>query len=76
MAQGFSGFAVYWLHMVVPNSGVSRTQVPKTYFYKTDDHISFLRLNSHIQNYKDAKLRKIARERLREIIEVLKTHTP
>lgn len=76
MAQDFSGFTVYWLHMVIPNSDISRTQLPKAYFYKTDSHISFLCLGSHIQNYKDAKLRKIAEERLKEIAEVLKTHLP
>ncbi|MCX6726182.1 MAG: hypothetical protein NT052_02635 [Candidatus Shapirobacteria bacterium] len=76
MAQGFNGFEVYWLHMVIPNSGLSRTQVPKAYFYKNNEYISFLCLDSHIQNYKDAKLRKVAEERLREIIEVLKTRAP
>jgi len=73
-AQGFSGFTVFWIHMVIPNSNLSRTQLPKAYFYKTDNHICFLCLDSHIQNYKDAKLRATATERLQEIIEVLKTH--
>jgi len=74
LAQGFSGFTVYWLHMVIPNCNLSRTQFPKAYFYKTDGHISFLCLDSHIQNYKDAKLRATATQRLKEMIEVLKTH--
>ena len=73
-AQGFSGFIVYWLHMVIPNCNLPRTQLPKAYFYKTDNHISFLCLDSHLQNYKDSKLRPIALERLKEMIEVLKTH--
>lgn len=73
-AQGFGGFTIFWLHMVIPNSNLSRTQLPKAYFYKTDGHISFLCLDSHLQNYKDAKLRAIASARLQEMIEVLKTH--
>ena len=73
VAQGFSGFTIYWIHMVIPNSGLSRTQLPKGYFYKTDRHISFLCLNSHIQNYKDSKLRTVALDRLYDMIETLKT---
>lgn len=73
-AQGFNGFNVFWLHMVIPNCNLSRTQLPKAYFYKTDNHISFLCLNSHIQNYKDSKLRVIAADRLQQMIEVIKTH--
>lgn len=73
-AQGFGGYTVYWLHMVIPNCKLSRTQFPKVYFYKTDGHICFLCLNSHIQNYKDPKLKSIAMQRLQEVLEVLKTH--
>jgi len=73
-AQGFNGYTVYWLHMVIPDCNLSRTQFPKTYFYKTDGHICFLSLNSHMQNYKDSKLRSVANQRLLEMIEVLKTH--
>lgn len=74
IAQGFGGFMVYWIHIVIPNSGLSRTQLPKGYFYKQNGHISFLCLNSHLQNYKDSKLRMVANERLKEIGEVLKTN--
>lgn len=73
-AQGFNAFTIFWIHMVIPNCNLSRTQLPKAYFYKTDNHISFLCLDSHIQNYKDSKLRSIATKRLQEMIEVLKTH--
>ena len=69
-AEGFDGFLVYWIHLVIPNSGLSRTQVPKAYFYKGHDSLSFLCLDSHLQNYKDAQLRKVARARLEEILEV------
>lgn len=73
-AQGFNGFTVFWVHMVIPNCNLSRTQYPKAYFYKTDNHLSFLCLDSHLQNYKDAKLRATAIGRLEEMVEVLKTH--
>jgi hypothetical protein len=73
-AQGFRGFTIYWVHLVIPNINLSRTQFPKSYFYKTDGHISFLCLDSHISNYNDARLRKIAEKRLQDMIEVLKTH--
>lgn len=73
-AEGFGGYSVYWFHMVVPNCKLSRTQFPKAYLYKNENHISFLCLNSHLQNYKDSKLRNVANQRLQEIIEVLKNH--
>lgn len=69
-AEGFDGFLVYWVHLVIPNSGLSRTQVPKAYFYKGQENLSFLCLDSHLQNYKDAQLRKVAKTRLEEILEV------
>ncbi len=74
VAQGFSGFTVFWIHLVIPGCNLSRTQFPKAYFYKTDGHISFLCLDSHMQNYKDSKLRMMAGNRLKEIVEVIKTH--
>jgi hypothetical protein len=74
IAQGFGGFTVYWIHLVIPGCNLSRTQFPKAYFYKSDGHISFLCLDSHMQNYKDAKLRIVAGDRLKEITEVIKTH--
>jgi len=74
VAQGFSGFTVYWIHLVIPECKLSRTQFPKAYFYKTDGHISFLCLDSHMQNYKDAKLRMVASDRLKDMIELLRTH--
>lgn len=75
-AQGFSGYEVYWLHMVIPycNLNLSRTQLPKAYFYKQDHHLCFLCLDSHLEEYKDAKLKKLAEVRLQEVLEILKTH--
>ena len=69
-AEGFEGYLVYWFHMVIPNAGLSRTQNPKSYFLKINNTISFLCLDSHLQNYKDEKLRKTAKKRLLEVIEV------
>ena len=73
-AQGFDGFSVFWLKMVIPDCGLSRIQLPKAYFLKINDHVCFLCLDSHLQNYKDSKLRKVAKERLDAMLEVLKTH--
>lgn len=70
-AQGFEGYTVFWLHLIIPNSGLTRTQNPKSYFYKTDSLLCFLCMDSHIENYKDDKLRNIAKERLNEMIVVL-----
>lgn len=73
LAQGFVGYTVYWLHMIIPNCRLTRTQFPKAYFYKDDGHICFLCLDSHLQNYKDSKLRTTAILRLQEMIGVLKS---
>lgn len=73
-AQGFDGYEVYWLHSVIPNCNLSRTQFPKIYFLRQDGHICFLCLDSHIQNYKDAKLRRVANDRLDELLGMLKRH--
>jgi hypothetical protein len=71
-AQGFGAFTVYFLHMAVPNGGLSRTKYPKAYLLKYDDNLCFLCLDSHITNYKDSKLRKIAEERINDILVLLK----
>ena len=73
LAQGFGGYAVYWLKFVIPNSKLSRTQQPKAYFYRNTNtgNFSFLCLDSHITNYKDSQLRKIATTRLEEILQTL-----
>lgn len=72
LAPGFDGYPVYFLHMMIPNSGLSRTQQPKAYFFYNQSQLSFLCLGSHVDNYKDSKLRKVALERLTEMLEVLK----
>lgn len=68
-AEGFGAYNVYWLHLQIPNSGLSRTQQPKAYFYR-GEKLSFLCLGSHVDNYKDDKLRKLAKQRLNEILEI------
>lgn len=70
-AQGFGAYSVYWLHMIIPEGKLTRTQNPKCYFLKLDGIISFLCLDSHISDYKDSKLRKIANQRLNDILEVI-----
>lgn len=71
-AQGFGAYQVFWLHMIVPDSRLTRTQQPKAYFYKSPSSISFLCLSSHTENYKDSELRVSAQQRLKEILELLK----
>jgi hypothetical protein len=73
-AEGFGAFEIYWLHLVIPGCRLSRTQFPKAYFYKNGNHISFLCLDSHLQNYKDSKLRSVANTRLQEILLVPEKH--
>lgn len=70
-AQGFAAYSIYWLHMIIPNSNLSRTQFPKCYLLKTASHISFLCLDSHITNYKDSQLRVLAQKRLGEVLKVI-----
>lgn len=69
-AEDFGGYNVYWLHMVIPNSNLSRTQFPKAYFVIYNDFLSFLCLGSHLENYKDAKLHKLAVKRLEEMVTI------
>lgn len=70
-AQGFGAYSVYWLHMIIPDGKLSRTQNPKCYLLKIDGVVSFLCLDSHINNYKDSELRKIAIKRLDDVLEVI-----
>ena len=70
-AQGFGAFSVFFLHIVIPNGSLSRTQYPKAYLFKYDDIISFLCLDSHITNYKDNKLRSMAQKRISEVLTLL-----
>lgn len=67
-APGFGAYEVYWLHLVVPNSGLSSKQMPKTYLIKYNNTLSFVCLDSHIENYKDSKLRTTAQERIGQLI--------
>ena len=73
LAQGFGAYTIYWLHLAIPNSKLSRTQKPKAYFYrdKNTGYFSFLCLDSHLTNYKDSQLRKIATTRLEEVLATL-----
>jgi hypothetical protein len=72
-APGFGAHEVYFLHLAIPDGGLSRTQYPKAYLFKYKTIISFLCLDSHIQNYKDSELRKVAGKRLTEILELIKS---
>lgn len=70
-ASGFGAYEVYWLRLFIPNSGISKTQQPKVYLLKHQSTISILCLDSHIQNYKDSKLRNAASIRIQEVAELV-----
>jgi len=54
--------------------GLKKKQSPKVYFLKHHENIiTFLCFGSHIQNYKNGKLREIAIARAKEIISFYKT---
>jgi hypothetical protein len=69
LAPGFGEYPIYFYHLIIPNSGLKRTQYPKSYFYKQDTLISLLCCDSHLNGYKDAQLRDIAKKRLYEMLE-------
>lgn len=66
-APGFEGLPVYWLHMIITDTNLSRTQMPKAYFYRIQGRLSILCLGTHVKNYDDGKLRAVAKKRLTEI---------
>lgn len=70
-AEGFGAYEVYWLKMAILSAGLSYKQFPKVYILKLDGVISFLCIDSHITNYQDAILRKLAKSRIEEILEVI-----
>jgi hypothetical protein len=72
LATGFGAYEVYFLHMSIEDSGLKKKQMPKAFIYKQGNIVSMLCIGSHIDNYKNDKLIKVAQLRLREIIEVIK----
>ena len=68
-AQGFGGHYVYWFKIIIPNGGLRKNQNPKSYFFFGENVISFLCIGSHLHNYKEPKLSRIARTRLNDIIQ-------
>ena len=70
-ARGFGDNPIFFYRLIIPNSDLRRTQYPKSYFYKQDTLISMLCCDSHLDGYKDAQLRDIARKRLFEMLELI-----
>jgi hypothetical protein len=72
LAPGVGPYKIYYLKgLVIANSGLTKNQHPKSYLLKVDHKIGFLCLGSHIENYKDEKLRKLALKRAEELFPVL-----
>jgi hypothetical protein len=73
-ATGFGAYTIYFHHLFIGNCGLTRTQHPKCYFYMPDSNlISILCCDSHIDDYKNRKLKETAGERLHEMLEVFKS---
>ena len=73
-ATGFGAYTVYFHRLFIGNCRLTRTQHPKCYFYMPDINlISILCCDSHIDDYKDRKLRETAQERLSDMLEALKS---
>lgn len=60
---------IYFLKIKVRDCRLSKSQMPKAYFFKHNNNLSLLCLDSHITNYKDSVLRKTAQKRLKDIQE-------
>ena len=72
LANNFKGYEVYFFkELVIPDSGLRRSQYPKCYLLKVDGKIGFLCMGTHVDNYSDNKLRKIALDRAKELFEIL-----
>jgi hypothetical protein len=72
LASGFDGYGVYFFkELIIPDSGIRRSQYPKCYLLKIDNKIGFLCLDSHTENYKDSMLRKLALARAEELFPIL-----
>ena len=72
-AEGFGVLEVYWTKLVLIGSGLKKlNQNPKCYVYMSNEYIVYLCCDSHLDNYKDSKLRKLAESRLNSVLEQLK----
>lgn len=59
------GVYVYKVFMAV--RGLRRFQRPRIYFWLETNNICFLCMGTHIDNYNDAKLKKVAKKRIKEL---------
>jgi hypothetical protein len=73
-ATGFGAYTIYFHHLFIGNCRLTRTQHPKCYFYMPDKTlISILCCDSHIDNYKNTKLKETALQRLNDMLEAFKS---
>lgn len=60
-----TGQLVYKVNMVI--TGLKPGQFPRVCFWKRDNQICFLSFGTHLENYKDADLRKEVIQRIKEL---------
>lgn len=60
-----ANITVYKVNMAV--QGISKGQCPRVYFWLETGTITFLCMDSHIDNYDDAKLKEKAKQRIMEM---------
>jgi len=72
-ADNFEGYPVYFLKLMLTGGGLEKSQNPKSYLILdiVNKYMGFLCLDSHIQNYKDSELRKMAKKRTKELLEYI-----
>ena len=61
-------FEIYYFRLSPVGTNLSKTQRPKVYFYRSGSQVGFLCFGTHVDNYSDSELRKIATERLNEML--------
>ncbi len=72
LAPNTGAYNIYFFKsLVIANSNIGKKQQPKSYFLMLDHKIGFLCFGSHIENYKDEKLRKEAIKRAKELLPIL-----
>lgn len=60
-------WAVWKVELIVPKSGLRPNQFPRLWFAIKGANLAFLCVKSHVDNYQDDEINKIAAERVQEI---------
>lgn len=59
---------VLWkIELVIPNSGLRPNQFPRMWFVVKGDTIAFLCISSHIDNYNDESMNRLALSRVSDV---------